>query len=234
MILCAFPVALFATVLLFSYLLVRTDVLPLAEFGIAKIGALNQALGVTLLACPWIFLAAFLWIAFSYYKGSAMILGVAHAHPVTFDENRDLFRLVENTAIMAGLPTPKIYLIEDESMNAFAVGRKPEEASVALTDGIVKRLDKAELQAVIAHELAHIGNRDTRLMLIVVAGIGCFIFFGELLLRSAFRGGRHSRRSGKSGKARNHRPRRRQSLLPLPRAPRYTQRGGHRSLRQLI
>ena len=126
-----------------------------------------------------------------------MILKMAHARRVTFEVNRELFRLVENTAIMAGLPTPEIYLIKDESMNAFATGRKPEAASIALTDGIVKKLDKAELQAVIAHELAHIGNRDTRLMIFTIAGIGCFTFFGELLLRTALRGGRRSRKSGK-------------------------------------
>jgi len=192
--------ALFATVFLFSYLLIKFEVLQLAEIGIrvtAGADAARQALQFTQVVYPWIFLVMSLWIVISYYMGGDMILGMAGAHPVTFDENRDLFRLVENTAIMAGLPTPKIYLINDESMNAFATGRSPRTASVALTDGIVKKLDKTELQAVIAHELAHIGNRDTRLMMITVAGIGCFTFLGELLLRSAFRGGRGSRRIGK-------------------------------------
>jgi len=202
-ILCAFPVALFATVFLFSYLLVKFDVLSLARIGIfgffAGGGAAYQALQFTMMVCPWIFLVAFLWIVISYYTGGAMILGMAHARRVTFEENRDLYRLVENTAIMAGLPTPEIYFIEDESMNAFATGRNPKAASIALTKGIVEKLDKAELQAVIAHELAHVGNRDTRLMIMIVAGIGCFIFFGELMFRSAFRSERSSR-SGKSSK----------------------------------
>jgi len=82
---------------------------------------------------------------------------------------------------MAGLPKPKIYFINEESMNAFSTGRNPNTASIALTKGIVEKLDKSELQAVIAHELAHIGNRDTCLMQIVITGIGCFIFFGESL-----------------------------------------------------
>jgi heat shock protein HtpX len=197
-ILLAFPAALFVTVFLFSLLIVKTEVLRLYDLGIQKTDAVGQALELTLLVYPWIVLVAFIWIAFSYYMGGAMILRIAHARPVTFEEDRDLYRLVENTAIMAGLPTPKIYLIADESMNAFATGRNPEEGVVALTDGIVKKLDKAELQAVIAHELAHIGNRDTRLMLIVVAGIGCFIFFGGLLCRMAFHSG-HGRRSKDSG-----------------------------------
>jgi heat shock protein HtpX len=158
---------------------------------------LELSMAYTMTFFPWIFLAAFIWIAVSYRGGGKMILNMANGRRVTFEENPDLFRLVENTAIMAGLPTPEIYLIDDESTNAFAVGRKPEEASIALTEGIVKVLNKSELPAVIAHELAHIGNRDTRLMLITVAGIGCFTFFGGLLIRSVFYGGRR----GKSGKS---------------------------------
>jgi heat shock protein HtpX len=201
-ILFAFPAALFVTVFLFAYLLVNTGLLSLAELGIQSFSAntsvRSEAFELTMLVYPWMLLVAFIWIVISYHAGGAMILGIAHARRVTFEENRDLFRLVENTAIMAGLPTPEIYLIDDESMNAFATGRSPEAASIALTAGIVKQLNKAELQAVIAHELAHIGNRDTRLMLITVAGIGCFMFFGQLLLRSAFHSGRRSKNSGKA------------------------------------
>jgi len=131
---------------------------------------------------PWLFLLAFVWIAVSYFFGGAIILKSARARRVTSEENIELFRLVENTAIMAGLPVPKIYLIDDDAMNAFATGHGPKAASIALTKGMVEKLDKNELQAVIAHELAHIGNRDTCLMLIVVAGIGCFTFLGETLL----------------------------------------------------
>jgi heat shock protein HtpX len=198
-ILCAFPIALFITVFLILLLFAKTNILPVLISYTQRTDILNDALQLTLKIFPWMFLAAFLWIAFSYYRGGAMILEMTHASQITFDENRELYRLVENTAIMIGLPTPKIYLIDDDSMNAFAVGRNPKTASIALTNGIVKTLDNAELQAVIAHELAHINNHDTRLMLITIAGIGCFIFFGEVLCRSVLHGGRHSR-SRKSGK----------------------------------
>jgi heat shock protein HtpX len=150
--------------------------------------ALGQTIKLTLSIYPWMILVAAVWIIISYYKGGAMILRMARARAVKFDDDRELFRLVENTAIMAGLPTPKIYFIEDEALNAFATGREPKTASIALTKGMVSKLDKAELQAAIAHELAHIGNRDTRLMMITVAGIGCFTFFGELILRGSGRG----------------------------------------------
>ena len=180
-ILCAFPIALFITLFLFS--------LPLVMMEGARTTLTGDALEYTLMVFPWMTLGVFIWVGIALFMGGSMVLSMANARRVTFEENPDLFRLVENTAIMAGLPTPKIYLIEDDSLNAFATGRSPETGIVALTRGIVKKLDKNELQAVIAHELAHIGNRDTRLMLITVAGIGCFLFFGELLLRMALRGG---------------------------------------------
>jgi heat shock protein HtpX len=194
-ILFAFPVALAVTIFLFSYLMFKTEILKPDDFAFiskyyAKAGALRHAFQLTLKVCPWVFLVAFLWIAFSYYNNGAMILGLTKAKEITFDEDRELYRLVENTAIMVGVPTPKIYFIDDESMNTFATGREPKTSSIALTKGIVNKLNKTELQAVIAHELAHIANRDTTLMLIVVAGIGCFTFLGEALFRAALRSGR--------------------------------------------
>jgi len=192
LILLAFPAALFVTLYLFAILIVKIEG--------ARTSVTGEALQYTLMVFPWLSLVVFVWIAISFYGGGKMILGMANARHVTPEENRELYRLVENTAIMAGLPTPEIYLIEDDSLNAFATGRDPSTASVAFTRGIVKKLDKNELQAVVAHELAHIGNRDTRLMIITVAGIGCFLFLGEMLLRMAIRGGGRGRGGRNSGK----------------------------------
>jgi len=191
LILCAFPVALFITLYLFLAVFVMLDG--------GRASVMDEALQLTLMTFPWLFSVVFIWIGISLFGGGSMMLGMANARRVTLEENPDLFRLVENTAIMAGLPTPEIYLIDDESLNAFATGRNPETASVAFTRGIVKKLSKTELQAVVAHELSHIGNRDTRLMLITIAGIGCFLFLGEMLLRMALRGGGGRGRGG--GKA---------------------------------
>lgn len=88
----------------------------------------------------------------------------------------------------AGLPVPKVYIIDDESMNAFATGRTPKDASVALTKGIIKRLDKLELEGVIAHEMAHIGNRDIRLDMILITGVGVTVFAADVLLRAVIYG----------------------------------------------
>jgi len=195
MILIAFPVALFITFFLFFLLFAKTGILPFAELGIYETGNMSKAFLLAVKVCPWVVLAAFIWVVFSYYNGDSMILQMASAHAVDFEDNRELVRLIENTAIMTGLPKPKIYLIEDESLNAFATGRSPETSTIALTNGIVNKLDKAELEAVIAHELAHISNRDTRLMLITIAGIGCFLFLGEIIFRVFLHSG--ARRGGK-------------------------------------
>ncbi|MCL1927139.1 MAG: M48 family metalloprotease, partial [Syntrophorhabdaceae bacterium] len=139
-ILCAFPAVLFVTVYAFAVLMAAAD---------EAAYVLEEALRITLVFYPLMILAVAAWIVISFYTGDRMILGETQARRVTFEENRDLFRLVENTAIMAGLPVPEIYLIDDGSLNAFATGRNPKKASIALTKGLVEKLDKAELQAVI-------------------------------------------------------------------------------------
>lgn len=139
-------------------------------------------------AFPWVTGAVFIWIFFSYNMGDDIILGSAKARRISVEDDRRLFKRVQNVAIMAGLPTPKVYMIDDESLNAFATGRTPETASIALTTGIVAKLKPNELEAVIAHEMGHIGNRDTRLMIIVVTGIAMFTFLAEITFRAAISG----------------------------------------------
>jgi heat shock protein HtpX len=153
---------------------------------------------MTLASFPWLTGAAFLWIFVSYKMGENIILDATGARKITYDDNPKLHGMVVDVAIMAGLPAPKIYLIDDESLNAFATGRTPETASVALTTGIVAKLKPEELETVIAHEMGHIGNRDTRLMIIVVTGIAMFTFMAEIAFRIAMRSNR--RRSKSSGK----------------------------------
>lgn len=127
------------------------------------------------------------WMAISYFFGDKMMLGFANAQPLKREDNPQIYRHVENVAIMAGLPMPKVYVIEDESMNAFATGRNPDNASVALTSGIIKRLTPLELEAVIAHEMGHIGNRDIRLNLLIITGLSIFGFLADMLRLSMYR-----------------------------------------------
>lgn len=131
------------------------------------------------------------WIGISWMFGDSMILNIAGAHEIFDDDkqHREIFRSVENVALAAGLPTPRVYIIEDNSLNAFATGRTPRDASVALTRGIINKLDKLELEGVIAHEMAHIGNRDIRLDMLLITGVGVTVFIADILLRNAMYGG---------------------------------------------
>ncbi|MBR6674839.1 MAG: M48 family metallopeptidase [Alphaproteobacteria bacterium] len=137
---------------------------------------------------------ALIWGLISYFMGDKMMLGFAGAELVPNDgqlAHKKIYNAVENVAIAAGLPVPKVYLIEDESLNAFATGHSPKTASVALTTGIVAKLEPLELEAVIAHEMGHIGNRDIRLNMIIITGLGVCAMLAELLFRVGSSGGRH-------------------------------------------
>lgn len=139
---------------------------------------------------PWLWLAAMVWIVIAYYSGDKMLLRGAGAIEIHREDQPEIYRLVENLCISQGLPTPRVYIINDNSLNAFATGRDPQHASVALTKGIVLRLERAELEGVVAHELSHIKNRDIRLMLITVAGISFFTFLSEICFRMGLNAGR--------------------------------------------
>lgn len=146
---------------------------------------------IAIYAIPIVAGAAILWLLISYLWGADMMLGNAKATEISMHNNRQLYRLVENLCITRGLPLPKIYVIDDASLNAFATGRNPDNSIIAVTSGLLEKLEKSELQGVLAHELAHIENRDTTLLLLAIEGIAFCTFFGEVLLRigrSAMRG----------------------------------------------
>lgn len=126
---------------------------------------------------------------FSYWFSDKIVLSLAGAHLLEHDESPEIYHLVENLAITAGLPTPKIYLIEDLAPNAFATGRNKEHAVVALTSGLIEQLNKNELEGVIAHELSHIGNRDILLQTIVVTLVGSVSILADMFTRSLWFGG---------------------------------------------
>lgn len=123
-----------------------------------------------------------------YYKGDSVALAASHAKPIEKQDNPELYRLVENLAITAGLPMPKIYVINDPAMNAFATGRDPKHASVAVTTGLLEALDRQELEGVLAHELSHIGNYDIRVMTLVVVLVGVILLLSDWMTRSFFFG----------------------------------------------
>ena len=159
------------------------------------ISALSEVRGIYLGIFAVVIVISSLWTLISFYLGHNFILSSANSKQADPEEHKEIIRLVENISITAGLPMPKIYIMNDSSLNAFATGRNPNNSYVVLTSGIIERLEKPELETVIAHEMAHIGNRDTRLMMIIILVIGFFTFVGGLLLRSSFRS-----RGGKNNK----------------------------------
>ncbi|MBP7811834.1 MAG: M48 family metallopeptidase [Candidatus Moranbacteria bacterium] len=131
----------------------------------------------------------------SYWWSDKIVLSMSGARPVAFEDDKELYRIVENLAITAGLPMPKIYTIDDTAMNAFATGRDPKHGVICFTTGILSRLDKAEIEGVAAHELSHIGNRDTLISTVVVILVGFVALLADWFRHWAFFGGDRDRES---------------------------------------
>lgn len=133
----------------------------------------------------------------SYYTSDSIVLTISKAKEVSPQEAPDLHKLVENMCIASGIPKPKVYIITDTSMNAFATGRDPNHSSICFTTGIIQRLEKRELEGVVAHEMSHIGNFDTRLMCIVSVLVGTISLLSNWMTRGFFFKGKR-RSSGSS------------------------------------
>lgn len=125
----------------------------------------------------------------SYYFSDKIVLGMSGAKPIEKKDNPALYRMVENLCITAGLPLPKIYTMNETAPNAFATGRDPKHAAIAFTSGILEKLNKQELEGVTAHELSHVGNRDTLVMTVVSVLAGTIAILADFSMRSLwFRG----------------------------------------------
>ena len=135
----------------------------------------------------------------SYYYSDKMILGMSGAKQIAKRDNPQLFRIVENLCIGSGIPMPRIYIINDSAINAFATGRDPKHSVVCVTTGILDRLNKVELEGIIAHELSHVRNYDIRLMSIVVILVGLVALLADFFMRSLWYGG--NRRSRENSNA---------------------------------
>ena len=136
----------------------------------------------------------------SYYSGDSLVLAVSQAREVTDADAPQLMNVVRELAIAANVPPPRVYIIDDTAPNAFATGRDPRHASVAITTGLLQKLDREELQGVIAHELSHVRNLDIRFALLVGVLVGSIVLLADFFLRYTwFGGGRRSDRRGEGG-----------------------------------
>ncbi len=138
----------------------------------------------------------------SFWYSDKVVLALAKAKPTEKKDNPELYRIVENLCITAGLPLPRIYIIPEAQPNAFATGRNKKHAVIAVTQGLLDKLDKQELEGVISHELSHIGNKDMLLMTVVVVLVGFVAIISDSFMRSMWFGGikkRDDRDSGQAG-----------------------------------
>ncbi len=166
------------------------------------VGALGYAISMyygdpTFLIGAIIFSIVYSFI--SYYSSASIALGLARAKEIQKADNPMLWNIVENLAITAGLPMPKLYITPELQINAFATGRDPQHAAVAVTAGALQRLDKDALQGVIAHELSHVGNRDILVSTVAAVLAGIISLIADIFLRSLFFGGMFGSGRGRGG-----------------------------------
>ena len=169
---------------------------------IAVVIGLGYVFGVAL-DLPWLLPLAIVIAVVqsfsSYWWSDKVALGLSGAHEVDKAAAPELYRLVENLSIAGGLPMPRVYIVDDPSPNAFATGRDPKHAAVAVTTGLLGKLDKSELEGVLAHELSHIGNYDILLSSVVVVLVGFVALLSTLFRYSMWFGGGRRRGSGGGG-----------------------------------
>jgi heat shock protein HtpX len=167
--------------------------------GLLGVLALTFGLPPAVLAIIVIGLVAYAF--FSYYASTSVVLSISGAREVTKEEEWEFVRRTENLCIGSGLPMPRTWVLEDNAPNAFATGIDPKRSHVVVTRGLLDKLEPAELEGVLAHELSHIGNYDIRVMTITVVLVGLVALVSDLALRAVFYGGigRSRGRSGKGG-----------------------------------
>jgi heat shock protein HtpX len=175
----------------------------LMAFFIIIIGLLGAAIGFFYNSLSFgvsiAILFSIIYTLIAYYSGDKMILAMSDAKPVTKAEYPYLFHTVEGLSIAGGIPVPKAYVIDDSAMNAFATGRDPSHASITVTTGLLKNLNRQELEGVVAHEMSHIKNFDVRFMMLTVVLVGLVTLLSDFLLRSYLYSGKKERKSGQLG-----------------------------------
>lgn len=186
LLLVLFPVVLMGLSFIFFYLLAQFSGSPYNE---PYQDPYPQPVAETALqnfvsAAPLILLATGLWFLIAYFANTAIIRAATGARTLERTENKRVYNLVENLCIAQGIPMPKVNVIEDDSLNAFASGINRSTYTVSLSRGIINRLNDEELEGVIAHELTHIQHRDVRLLIISVVFVGIFAFLAQSALHS--------------------------------------------------
>ena len=159
--------------------------------------AFSEVLGLGDLGFVISLFAVLLYMGFAYFQGADFVLSMSGARPLERNEYPFVYHTVDGLAAAAGIPAPKVYIIDDPAMNAFATGKDPKNSYIAVTRGLVENLKRDELEGVIAHEISHIANYDIRFMLYAVVMVGAIALLSQMASRSLWYGGRGG--SGRRG-----------------------------------
>ena len=180
-----------------SYLLIFLFIALIV--GIGYVFSLYTELGQAAVVIALVVALGMSWA--SYYYSDQIVLSMSGARPVTKEEEPYLWNTVEGLSLAAGLPVPRLYIIEDSAPNAFATGRDPQHAALAVTRGLLDKLNRLELEGVVGHEMAHIRDYDIRFMMLVTVLVGTVVLLSDWMTRSLWYGGgrRRSSRSGGGG-----------------------------------
>ena len=192
--LCLFPCLVLLLTLLFCVLLVL-----FASDNSMDMYVWEQTFQFFLQLAPYILCGIAIWFLIAYFANTAIIRSATGARPLQRKENKRVYNLVENLCMSQGMTMPKVNLIEDDSLNAFASGINNRTYTVSLSRGIINRLDDGELEAVIAHELSHIRNRDVRLLIVSIVFVGIFAMLTQIAFRTLLNSSGRSMSNSKKG-----------------------------------
>ena len=188
--LCLFPCLVVLLIFLFSLFLAR-----LTSNSHVNTNIWQPSIQISLQMAPYVLGGITIWFLIAYFTHTAIIRSATGARPLSRKENKRVYNLVENLCMTKGMTMPKINVIEDDSLNAFASGINNRTYTVSLSRGIIDKLDDDELEGVIAHELTHIRNRDVRVLIISIIFVGIFSMLAQITLRSLFHSSGRSRDS---------------------------------------
>ena len=183
----------YSALLLITFpILLMAMVYAFLRFGVSQTEI--EAYSTFISIVPYILIGTSIWFLIAWFLHSSIIQIATGSKPLERKENKRVYNLLENLCISTGMQMPKVFIVDDDSLNAFASGLNPGTFSISLSRGLINRLEDDELEAVLAHELTHIRNRDVRVLIISIIFVGIFSFIAEL----AFRGLRYSSRSKSS------------------------------------
>ena len=198
LLLCLFPCLVMGLLFAFCYLL---HLLAMNDDGLTGAELLEYSTGMFIHLAPYVLGGVLIWFIIAYFANTSIINSATGSEPLSRMENKRVYNLVENLCMSQGMKMPKINIINDDSLNAFASGINERTYTVSLSRGIIDKLDDQELEAVIAHELSHIRNKDVRLMIVSIVFVGIFAMLAQMAMRSVYYSSMSRRRDEKNNTA---------------------------------